>query len=162
MRSAFDFSPLFRSTVGFDRLTSLLESAARVDDATIGYPPYNIEKLDEDSYRITMAVAGFAESDLEIEARMNTLSVRGNPAGSQGDHTFLHRGIAGRAFNRTFQLADHVKVTGAHLDAGLLYIDLVREIPEEMKPRKIEVVASAPKTIEAEPKKISSGKKKAA
>ncbi|HMA15903.1 MAG TPA: Hsp20 family protein [Kiloniellaceae bacterium] len=139
MRSAFDFSPLFRSTVGFDRLPGLLETVSRVDEATLGYPPYNIEKLDEDSYRITMAVAGFTEADLEIEQRENTLTVSGRQAQDDGGKTYLHRGIAGRAFQRSFQIADHVKVTGAQLQNGLLNIDLVRELPEAMKPRQIRI-----------------------
>ena len=140
MRSAFDFSPLFRSTVGFDRLPSLLESAAHVDAASLGYPPYNIEKLDEESYRITMAVAGFTEDDLQIEVKEQTLFVSGEQSRDQDDDTvFLHRGIAGRSFHRTFKIADHVKVTGAELKNGLLYIDLVRELPEEMKPRRIPI-----------------------
>lgn len=139
MRSAFDFSPLFRSTVGFDRLPGLLETASRVDEATLGYPPYNIEKLDEDSYRITMAVAGFTEGDLEIEQRENTLTVSGRQTQDDSGKTYLHRGIAGRAFQRSFQIADHVKVTGAQLQNGLLNIDLVRELPEAMKPRQVRI-----------------------
>jgi len=142
MRSAFDFSPLFRSTVGFDRLPSLLEAVSRLDEATLGYPPYNIEKLDEESYRITMAVAGFTEGDLEIEQRENTLTVSGRQAQDDGGKTYLHRGIAGRAFQRSFQIADHVKVTGAQLQNGLLNIDLVRELPEAMKPRQIQIETS--------------------
>src|SRR5690606_14816602 len=140
MRSAFDFSPLFRSTVGFDRLPSLLEAVSRLDEATLGYPPYNIEKLDEESYRITMAVAGFTENDLSIELRENTLTVSGRQAhDDDSNKTYLHRGIAGRAFQRSFQIADHVKVTGAQLQNGLLNIDLVRELPEAMKPRQIRI-----------------------
>lgn len=139
MRSAFDFSPLFRSTIGFDRLPSLLETVAQFDEASLGYPPYNIEKLDEESYRITMAVAGFAEDDLTIEVREHSLIVSGRQAPEDGEKTYLHRGIAGRAFQRSFQIADHVKVTGARLNNGLLHIDLVRELPEEMKPRQIRI-----------------------
>jgi molecular chaperone IbpA len=144
MRSAFDFSPLFRSTVGFDRLPGLLEAAARFDEASMGYPPYNIEKLDEESYRITMAVAGFNEDDLEIEVRENSLIVSGRQAEDDGEKTYLHRGIAGRAFQRRFQIADHVKVTGARLENGLLHVDLVRELPEEMKPRQIRIETATP------------------
>jgi molecular chaperone IbpA len=144
MRSAFDFSPLFRSTVGFDRLPGLLEAAARFDEASMGYPPYNIEKLDDESYRITMAVAGFNEDDLEIEVRENSLIVSGRQAEDDGEKTYLHRGIAGRAFQRRFQIADHVKVTGARLENGLLHIDLVRELPEEMKPRQIHIETVTP------------------
>lgn len=139
MRSAFDFSPLFRSTVGFDRLPSLLEAVSRLDEATLGYPPYNIEKLDEDSYRITMAVAGFTEDDLSIELRENTLTISGRQQQDDSNKTYLHRGIAGRAFQRNFQLAEYVKVIGAHLQNGLLNIDLVRELPEAMKPRQIRI-----------------------
>lgn len=139
MRSAFDFSPLFRSTVGFDRLPGLLETVSRLDEASLGYPPYNIEKLDEDSYRITMAVAGFTEDDLNIEVREHSLIVSGRMAHDDGEKMYLHRGIAGRAFQRSFQIADHVKVTGAKLQNGLLDIDLVRELPEEMKPRQIRI-----------------------
>ena len=139
MRSAFDFSPLFRSTVGFDRLPGLLETVSRLDEASLGYPPYNIEKLDEETYRITMAVAGFTEDDLSIEVREHSVIVSGRQAQDDGGKTYLHRGIAGRAFQRSFQIADHVKVTGAQLQNGLLHIDLVRELPEEMKPRQIRI-----------------------
>ncbi len=146
----FDFSPLFRSTVGFDRMMNLLESSATgVED---GYPPYNIEKVDADAYRITMAVAGFGEDDLEIEAKENTLQVSGKNAPSADERAFLHRGIAGRSFKRSFQLADHVKVSGASLENGLLHIDLVREIPEEMKPRTIAIRSAEPRQIETEKK----------
>ena len=141
MRSAFDFSPLFRSTVGFDRLPSLLETVAQFDEAGLGYPPYNIEKLDDESYRITMAVAGFTEDDLTIEVREHSLIVSGRQTPEDGEKTYLHRGIAGRAFQRSFQIADHVKVTGAQLKNGLLHIDLVRDLPEEMKPRQIRIEA---------------------
>jgi molecular chaperone IbpA len=144
MRSAYDFSPLFRSTVGFDRLPGLLETASRLDEASLGYPPYNIEKLEEDSYRITMAVAGFNEDDLSIEVREHSLIVSGRQASEDGDKTYLHRGIAARAFQRSFQIADHVKVTGAKLENGLLHIDLVRELPEEMKPRQIRIETPKP------------------
>jgi len=144
MRSAFDFSPLFRSTVGFDRLPGLLETVSRLDEATLGYPPYNIEKLDEESYRITMAVAGFIEDDLEIEVREHSLIVSGRQPQDDGEKTYLHHGIAGRAFQRSFQIADHVKVTGAQLENGLLHIDLVRELPEEMKPRQIRIETGKP------------------
>ncbi len=136
----YDFSPLFRSTVGFDRMMNLLDSTTGVADQT-GYPPYNIEKLDADTYQITMAVAGFSEDDVEIEAREDTLHVSGRISEDKtgDDRNFLYRGIAGRSFKRTFQLADHVKVVGARLVNGLLHIDLKREIPEEKKPRKIAI-----------------------
>ena len=145
--TTLDFSPLFRSTVGFDRLFPFFEDALRRDAADVGYPPYNIEKTGEDSYRITMAVAGLAKEDLNIEARANTLAVSAKRREEEVDNTYLHRGIAGRGFTRQFRLADHVKVAGADLENGLLHIDLVRELPEEMKPRQIEISTSAPKKL---------------
>jgi molecular chaperone IbpA len=140
MTNALDFSPLFRSTVGFDRLSRLLEASALSEPGT-AYPPYNIIKLDEDNYRITMAVAGFSEGDLEITAKENQLIVAGKSAAGPMPEgaVYLHRGIAERAFERRFQLADHIRVVGAQLDNGLLTVELVREIPEQMKPRKIEI-----------------------
>lgn len=135
----FDLTPLFRTTVGFDRLNRMLEEASQGFDGGSGYPPYNIEKLDEDSYRITMAVAGFGEDDIEVTATGDGLVVAGRIQGEDTEHTYLHRGIATRAFERRFQLADHIKVSGARLENGLLHLDLVREIPEEMKPRKIAI-----------------------
>jgi molecular chaperone IbpA len=145
--TTFDFSPLFRSTVGFDRMQRMLETATRADEAN-GYPPYNIEKLEENAYRITMAVAGFAETDIDIEVRDSVLFVVGRQADEPAERTFLHRGIAGRAFRRSFQLADHVKVQGASLEHGLLHIDLAREIPEAMKPRKIAIGGVAQDQLE--------------
>lgn len=144
--NAFDFSPLFRSTVGFDRLPGLLDAASRTDTAA-AYPPYNIEKADNDSYRITMAVAGFSEDEIEIEVHENTLKVRGLPQAVETNTEYLYRGIAGRSFERRFQLADHVKVSDAHLENGLLHIDLKREVPEEMKPRNIQIKSGSPKSI---------------
>ena len=139
MRS-FDLTPLFRSTVGFDRLAALLDASNRLDEQTFSYPPYNIEKLGDDAYRITMAVAGFGEGDLTIEAKENTLTVKGAKAEtSEKDAEFLYRGIGSRAFERRFQLADHVEVKGANLENGLLHVDLVREIPDAMKPRTIAI-----------------------
>ena len=137
---AFDLSPLYRSTVGFDRLFSLLDSMANVDNGQT-YPPYNIERTGENAYRITMAVAGFGEGDLDIEAKHNVLTVKGErkEETEQEGRQMLYRGIAGRAFERRFQLADHVEVTGATLENGLLHVDLVREIPEAMKPRRIAI-----------------------
>lgn len=138
--NAFDFSPLFRSTVGFDRLSRMLESGMLNDQETAAYPPYNIVKVTEDNYRITMAVAGFSEQDIDITSQENQLIVRGRIApDDRKEVTYLHRGIAGRAFERRFQLADHIRVTDAALDSGLLTIDLVREIPEAMKPRKVAI-----------------------
>jgi molecular chaperone IbpA len=136
-----DFTPLFRSTVGFDRLSQMLENSLVSDQGT-AYPPYNIVKLDDDNYRITMAVAGFGEKDIDITAKENQLFVSGKAA-PHGDvkkgAVYLHRGIAERAFERRFQLADHIRVAGASLDNGLLTIDLLREIPEASKPRKIAI-----------------------
>jgi molecular chaperone IbpA len=138
----FDLSPLYRSTVGFDRMFSLLDQAAGVDVAN-SYPPYNIERTGENAYRISVAVAGFAESDLTIETRENTLLIRGGKPKTQGENSrpneVLYQGIAARAFERRFQLADHVSVTGASLENGLLHVDLVREIPEAAKPRRIPI-----------------------
>ncbi|MEZ0260938.1 MAG: Hsp20 family protein [Alphaproteobacteria bacterium] len=136
-----DFTPLFRSTVGFDRLSQMLENSLVSDQGT-AYPPYNIVKLDDDNYRITMAVAGFGEKYIDITAKENQLFVTGK-ATPNGDvkkgAVYLHRGIAERAFERRFQLADHIRVAGASLDNGLLTIDLLREIPEASKPRKITI-----------------------
>ncbi|MEE8280348.1 MAG: Hsp20 family protein [Alphaproteobacteria bacterium] len=142
--TTFDFTPLFRSTIGFDRLMPFFEDALRWDESAATYPPYNIEKAGEDSYRITMAVAGFNKDDLNIEVRANALVVTGEKKAEDEDRAYLHRGIAGRSFVRQFRLADHVNVTGADLGNGLLHIDLVRELPEEMKPRRIEISTSAP------------------
>jgi len=140
----FDLSPLFRTTVGFDRLNQLLDSAQHMD-ASAGYPPYNIEKVDEDAYRITMAVAGFGEDDLDVTVTDTMLVVSGRIADgtSDADRKYLHRGIAKRAFERRFQLADHIRVQNAKLENGLLHLELVREIPEAMKPRKIAVTTDA-------------------
>ena len=137
--TTIDFSPLFRSMIGFDRMANSLENAYRTEAG--GYPPYNVELEDENKYRITMAVAGFAESDLGIETKENLLTVTGaRKQDDEGDsRKFLYRGIATRSFERRFQLADYVKVVDARLENGLLHIDLVREVPEAMKPRKIEV-----------------------
>ena len=136
---AFDLSPLFRSTVGFDRLTRLLDSATRVDDSTFSYPPYNIEQTGDDSYRIVMAVAGFGEGDLSITQQANSLLISGKHEKPAEEKKFLYRGIAGRAFERRFELADHIKVVSAKLTNGLLSVELAREVPEAMKPRTIKV-----------------------
>jgi molecular chaperone IbpA len=142
--TTFDFSPLFRSTVGFDRLMNLLENSVQWTEGGNGYPPYNIEKTGEDQYRITLAVAGFGQDELSIEVRENALLVEGRKKEGDASHAYLYRGIAGRSFKRQFQLADHVKVTGAQLHNGLLVIELVRELPEAMKPRRIEITTAAP------------------
>ena len=151
----FDLSPLFRTTVGFDRLNHLLDAAQSVDSST-GYPPYNIEKLDEDSYRVTMAVAGFAEDELDVTAKDNVLIVAGKvEAKGENGGKYLHRGIATRAFERRFELADHIHVTGARLENGLLHLDLAREVPEEMKPRKIAISTEAGQTKVIEDQKAA-------
>lgn len=135
-----DFSPLYRSTVGFDHLSSLLDSVNRGDANQPTYPSYNIELLETDKYQITMAIAGFEEAELDIQTEKRTLTVAGQKAGEGATgRNYLHHGIAARNFQRRFQLADHVEVTGAHMAHGLLYIDLVREIPEAMKPKKITI-----------------------
>ncbi|MGF1660207.1 MAG: Hsp20 family protein [Rubrimonas sp.] len=145
-----DLTPLYRSTVGFDRLASMLDSVLSHDVSAPTYPPYNIEKTGEDAYRITLAVAGFAEDELSIEARDGVLTVSGKkaPVEEQG-RTWLHRGIAERAFERRFQLADHVRPTGATVENGLLHVELIREVPEALKPRRIEIASARPKALEA-------------
>ncbi|HVY89331.1 MAG TPA: Hsp20 family protein [Hyphomonadaceae bacterium] len=140
---AYDFSPLFRSTVGFDRVFQLLDSVSS-DMGGTGYPPYNIEKVGDNGYRITLAVAGFTAQDIEIVQQENALKVAGKIAAKDETNAFLHRGIAARAFERRFEVADHVRVTDAKLENGLLHIELVREVPEEKKPRVIPVSSSAP------------------
>lgn len=150
----FDFSPLFRSSVGFDRLSQLMESTLQKAEPT--YPPYNIEKTGEDTYRVTLAVAGFDKADLDITVQENRLVVSGrmnDKAREQEEKSqYLYRGIAGRAFRHTFELADTVRVTGAALVNGLLHVDLVREIPERAKPRQIEITDSKPKATVIEDK----------
>ena len=148
----YDLSPLYRSTIGFDRLFSLLDQSAGVETAS-AYPPYNIERTGENAYRITLAVAGFAESDLAIETRDSTLSIKGSKeakvdAEGVAPQEVLHQGIAARAFERRFQLADHVKVTGALLEHGLLHVELLREVPEAAKPRQIAIASAARKPVE--------------
>lgn len=143
----FDYSPFYRATVGFDRVFDLLDSVA-TQSGTNGYPPYNIEKAGDNAYRIVMAVAGFAEAELSVTQKENELLVTGQAQNSQDDKQYLYRGIAGRNFERRFQLADHVKVTGAKLANGLLTIELQREIPEEKKPRAIPVEAEKPALIQ--------------
>ena len=135
MRS-IDFSPLYRSAIGLDRLANLIESAASNGNA--GYPPYNIEQLSDNDYRISMAVAGFTQEELELSFQENLLTVKGNKQ-AESDRNYLYQGIAERGFERRFQLADYVRVKGADLKNGLLHIELMREVPEAMKPRKIEI-----------------------
>jgi molecular chaperone IbpA len=149
--TTFDFSPLFRTTVGYDRLASLLNSANRLEQGA-GFPPYNIQKAGEDHYRITMAVAGFSQDELNITTENNRLLVTGDKSEDKetDENAYLYRGIATRSFERRFNLAEHVRVTGARLDNGLLHIDLEREIPEAMKPRSIEISTSG-NLLEGEP-----------
>jgi molecular chaperone IbpA len=141
----FDLSPLYRQTVGFDRLFNLLDQASGVDGAS-AYPPYNIERMGENAYRVTLAVAGFGREELTIETKENTLTIKGSkePTTAAEGREMLHQGIAARAFERRFQLADHVVVTGASLVNGLLHVDLVRELPEAQKARRIEIGGGAP------------------
>jgi molecular chaperone IbpA len=141
MRTAFDFSPFYRSSIGFDRVFNLLENANRVTSLD-NWPPYDIARTGDDAYRISMAVAGFDQSQLSITQQPNLLIVSGEKS-AEDNGEYLHRGIAGRDFERRFELADHVKVTGAALENGLLTIDLKREIPEAMKPRRIEIGSPA-------------------
>jgi molecular chaperone IbpA len=143
----FDFSPLYRSTIGFDRLAHMLDSMGTAGE-DVGYPPYNIERTGENAYRITMAVAGFAQDELKLEVKDTTLSVRGEKKPDPQEREFLHRGIAQRSFERRFQLADHVEVRGADIKDGLLHIDLERNIPERLKPRTIEIGAGTAPQIE--------------
>ena len=149
----FDLSPLYRSTVGFDRLFSLLDQVTTADSAP-SYPPYNIERTGENAYRITIAVAGFGEGDLSIESKENALTVKGEKQLVEGaeKREVLHQGIAARAFERRFQLADHVEAVGANLKNGLLHIDLKRSIPEELKPRKIAITSAPAKAKQIEAK----------
>jgi len=135
----FDLTPLYRSTVGFDRLANMLDTVTRHDGSQNGYPPYNIEKTGEDAYRITIAVAGFTDDELTIEAKDGQLVVSGRKADEDETRVYLHRGIANRAFEKRFQLADHVRALGATTEAGLLHVDLVREVPEALKPRSIKI-----------------------
>lgn len=149
----FDLAPLHRATVGFDQITDMMDRILSNDSGSQSYPPYNIEKTADDGWRISIAVAGFSEEDLHVEVKENALHVTAKKAEDTAERTYLHRGIATRAFSRRFHLADHVKVTGASHENGMLNIDLVREVPEALKPRRIEIVKSAAKdanVIEAE------------
>jgi molecular chaperone IbpA len=151
----FDLTPLFRTSIGFDRMAQLLDQANRIDQ-TPSYPPYNIESLDENNYRITLALAGFSDQDLEITSEQNTLTVKGKKE-SEVQGNFIHRGIANRSFERRFQLADHVNVKGATMNNGLLHIELEREIPEAMKPRTI-AIGTEQKTLEQKPEVVEKKK----
>ena len=146
----FDFAPLYRSTVGFDRLVQLLDSVSGPDADVPAFPPYNIERTGESQYRITMAVAGFSQDDIKIEVKEQSLTIKGEKKPEDKERQFLHRGIATRAFERRFQLADHVEVTGADMKDGLLHVDLVRNVPERLKPRTVAIGNGAPKQIEAQ------------
>ena len=149
--NAVDFSPLFRTAIGFDRLARLVEGARGTEAQS--YPPYNIERTGEDNYVLTLAVAGFSEQELELEVKGDTLLVAGRPATQAAERSFLHRGIAGRAFERRFVLADHLVVKGAELRNGLLHVALERVVPEALKPRRIEIASAAPaqpKLVEAQ------------
>ncbi len=154
--TTFDFSPLYRNSVGFDRLASMMSSASRQDQSN-SYPPYNIRTTGEDNYQITMAVAGFSDADITITTENNHLVVTGNRSEESDQGDYLYRGIATRSFERRFNLADHVKVVGASMENGLLHIDLEREIPEAMKPRTIEIGKPSTRLLDTEkhPKKTS-------
>ncbi|WP_425084776.1 Hsp20 family protein [Ruegeria profundi] len=138
----FDFAPLHRATIGFDQIADMMDRVLTNDVAQPSYPPYNIEKTDADTYRISVAVAGFSEEDLSVEVKENALIVAGKKAAEDKDRSYLHRGIATRAFERRFALADHVRVTGASHENGMLNIDLKREVPEALKPRRIQISSS--------------------
>lgn len=146
-----DFAPLYRATVGFDRIADLMDRVLATESPQPSYPPYNIEKTSDDSYRISIAVAGFSPEDLSVEVRENALIVSARKAEETDSRNYLHRGIATRAFERRFALADHVRVTGATTTDGMLHVDLVREIPEALKPRRIEIQNSAPRKSPAIP-----------
>ena len=154
--NTFDFAPLYRSTVGFDRMFSMLDQLGDVEGSVPGYPPYNIERNGENAFRISVAVAGFTDADLAIEAKENTLTIHGEKQVNDEEKTrdVLYKGIAERTFERSFQLADHVVVKGARLENGLLHVDLVRELPETMKPRAIPI-ASSGKVLEVQPTKAA-------
>ena len=143
----FDLAPLYRATVGFDQIADLMDRLLTADTADGGYPPYNIEKTADDAWRISIAVAGFTPDDLTVEVRENALVVAGRKARDEAPRTYLHRGIATRAFERRFHLADHVVVTGAAHENGMLHIDLVREVPEALKPRRIAIQAQNPARV---------------
>ncbi|MEM6407138.1 MAG: Hsp20 family protein [Pseudomonadota bacterium] len=145
---AYDFAPLYRATVGFDRVADLMDRVLTSEVNHSTYPPYNIEKTDEDAYRISVAVAGFSDADLNVEQRENALIVSAKKGEDQSEKTYLHRGIATRAFEKRFHLADHVRVTGATHSDGMLHIDLVREVPEALKPRTIEIASGETRVIE--------------
>ncbi len=145
----FDFAPLYRASVGFDQIADLMDRVLTHEGSTTSYPPYNIEKTSEDGYRISVAVAGFAESELSVEVKENALHISARKPDDADGKTYLHRGIATRAFDRRFHLADHVRVSGASHENGMLHIDLVREVPEALKPRRIEIQSGNTLQVEA-------------
>ena len=150
MRS-FDFAPLYRASIGFDQIADLLDRVSTHQGGQSSYPPYNIEKTEEDGYRISIAAAGFSEADLEIEVKENTLNVSAQKPKAEDKRTYLHRGISTRAFERQFHLADHVRAVGASYENGMLHIDLIREVPEALKPRRIQIQSKSPLQVEASP-----------
>jgi len=156
----YDFAPLYRATVGFDRIADLMDRVLSTDAPQPSYPPYNIEKTADDAYRISLAVAGFTENELSVEVKEHSLVIAAKKADETGDVSYLHRGIANRAFERRFQLADHIRVTGAEHANGMLHVDLVREVPEALKPRRIEIANA--KTLDAKVVENKTKKKKAA
>lgn len=150
----FDFSPLFPSTIGFDRFQRVFDESLERASSVPTYPPYNIEAVDENAYRITMAVAGFSQDDLDVTVEADRLTISGKIKDSTEEAQYLHRGIATRAFQRSFDLADHLKVVGGNLENGVLIIDLEREVPEELKPRRIEISSSPAATLAKKAKKL--------
>lgn len=152
--STFDLTPLARTSIGFDRLVEMVDAAMQSDGESESYPPYNIEQSDEDTYRITMAVAGFGEEDLSVAIHGNTLIIKGKSRPAKVDTKYLHRGIAGRAFEKHFQLADFIKIGAASLRNGLLSIELIREIPEAMRPRNIEIKSEDDPRLQSKAGKI--------
>ena len=144
----FDLTPLLRSSIGFDHIHRLTESLDRLSGSDVAYPPYNIEKLTDDDYRLSMAVAGFAQDQLDVTVEDDALTIAGKAEDGDGEREFLHRGIARRAFQRSFQLAENIKVTGANLENGLLTVELAREVPEHKRPRSIDIKGGGKKAIE--------------
>ncbi|WP_368185179.1 Hsp20 family protein [Aestuariibius sp. HNIBRBA575] len=149
----FDLAPLYRASVGFDQIADMMDRVLTTETQTKTYPPYNIEKIDEDGWRISIAVAGFSDEDLGVEVKENSLLVTGRKADETTERSYLHRGIANRAFERRFHLADHVRVAGASHENGMLHIDLIREVPEALKPRQIAITRT-----EATPKDVVDAK----
>ena len=151
----FDFAPLHRATIGFDQIADLMDRALSADGSQTSYPPYNIEKTADDAYRISIAVAGFSEDELSVEVKENALVVAARKADPEGERSYLHRGIATRAFERRFTLADHIRVTGASHENGMLHIELQREVPEALKPRRIAINGNLPEPATIEAKSVN-------